>query len=472
MRLVREMASRLAPTMARTAESCLSHCAQSVVARLLVTPFPWSDLFIIAGLIVLNGVFAMSELAIVSAKTSRLSAHAENGSSSARITMRLAAEPGKFLSTVQIGITLIAIITGAFSGASFEGPIGERLELLGLSEETARQAAFITVIAATTYLSVVVGELVPKQLALRAAVPVSLVMARPMALLARIAAPLVWLLDTSSALIIRLFGVSTKGQSSVTAEELQMIFAEATRSGVIEHDQHQILTGVVRLAERPVRELMTPRTEVDWIEADATPAQIRRTISDSPHSLLPVAQGSPDAVLGIVKVRELLARMVAGEAAPIRQLMVKAEVVPDQLDAMDALRVLQSADIAMAVVHDEYGHFEGIITPVDLLTAIAGNFASDKDQGDTPEFAERPDGSLLVSGAMSADALADRLGLEYDDSREFGTAAGYALSVLKRLPNVGETFADQGWSFEIVAMEKRRINKILVRKAEQTVSRS
>ncbi|MEO0462683.1 MAG: hemolysin family protein [Pseudomonadota bacterium] len=429
-----------------------------------MTPFPWSDLAIIGGLVVLNGVFAMSELAIVSAKTSRLNARAEDGSASARIAMRLAAEPGKFLSTVQIGITLIAIITGAFSGASLEGPVGERLELLGLDPETARRAAFFSVIAAITYLSVVVGELVPKQLALRAAVPISLVMARPMAMLATIAAPLVWLLDTSSALIIRLFGIRSKSGSSVTAEELQMIFADATRSGVIEAEQHQILTGVVRLAERPVRDMMTPRTEVDWIDADADTRAIRKAIKDSPHSMLPVAEGSPDAIVGIVKVREVLGAQVAGQEVNLRAMAQKAEVVPDQLDAMDALRVLQSADIAMAVVHDEYGHFEGIITPVDLLTAIAGNFASDADQGVAPQIEERADGSLMVSGALSADALADRLGLDYDESREFGTAAGYALSVLKRLPVAGDSFEDQGWRFEVVRMDRRRIDKILVRK--------
>ncbi|MEO1731667.1 MAG: hemolysin family protein [Pseudomonadota bacterium] len=432
-----------------------------------MTPFPWADLLIIAGLIVLNGVFAMSELAIVSAKTSRLAARAEDGSASARIAMRLAAEPGKFLSTVQIGITLIGIIAGAYSGASLGGPVGERLVSLGLPADLGEQAGFAVVIAFTTYFSLVVGELVPKQLALRAAVPISLVMARPMAMMATIAAPLVWVLDSSSGLIIRLFGIRSKGQSTVTAEELQMIFAEATRSGVIEAEQHQILTGVVRLAERPVREMMTPRTEVDWIEADADAKLIRKTIKDSPHSLLPVAEGSPDVILGIVKVREVLAAMVTGEAVSIRDMAVKAEVVPDQLDAMDALRVLQSSDIAMAVVHDEYGHFEGIVTPVDLLTALVGNFASDQDEGDSPLIEERKDGSLLVSGALSADALADRLGLEYDDSREFGTAAGYALSVLKRLPVAGEAFEDQGWSFEIVTMDRRRIDKILVRQVIQ-----
>ncbi|GMN02396.1 hemolysin family protein [Erythrobacter sp. MTPC3] len=429
-----------------------------------MTPFPWPDLLIIAGLIVLNGVFAMSELAIVSAKTASLEAKREDGSASAKIALSLAADPGKFLSTVQIGITLIAIITGALSGASLEAPLGERLALLGVPEDVSRQVAFISVIALTTYFSVVVGELVPKQLALRAAVPISLVMARPMAMLARIAAPLVWLLDTSSAGIIRLFGIRGGRQDSLTAEELQMIFADATRSGVIEAEQHQILTGVVRLAERPVRELMTPRTEIDWIEADADSAQIKRAIEDSPHSLLPVAEGAPDAILGIVKVREVLAALVAGEAVVIRDMMHRAEVVPDQLDALDALRVLQSADIAMAVVHDEYGHFEGIVTPVDLLTAIAGNFASDLDQGDMPQIVERKDGSLLVSGALSADALADRLGLDYGEDREFGTAAGYALSVMKRLPVAGETFSDQGWTFEVVDMDNRRIDQMLVSK--------
>lgn len=430
-----------------------------------MTPFPWPEVLIIAGLIVLNGVFAMSELAIVSAQTNKLKAKAEDGSASAQIAIGLAAEPGKFLSTVQIGITLIAIITGAFSGASLEGPVGERLAALGVPADISQEVAFITVIALTTYLSVVVGELVPKQLALRAAVPVSLVMARPMAFLATIAAPLVWLLDRSSAGIVALFGIRAKGQTSVTAEELQMIFAEATRSGVIE-EQHQILTGVVRLAERPVREMMTPRTEIDWIEADADVAQIRETIERSPHSLLPVAEGAPDTILGIVKVREVLAALVAGEEVSIRAMMRKAEVVPDQLDAMDALRVLQSADIAMAVVHDEYGHFEGIVTPVDLLTAIAGSFASDQDQGEAPQIVERSDGSLLVSGALSADGLADRLGLDYGEGREFGTAAGYVLSVMKKLPLEGESFVDQGWSFEIVDMDNRRIDKILVRQVD------
>ena len=431
-----------------------------------MTPFPWTDLLIIAGLIVLNGVFAMSELAIVSARTSKLRAAANQGSSAASTAISLAADPGKFLSTVQIGITLVGIIAGAYSGSSLGGPVGERMVLLGLPAEYAAETGFAVVIVLTTYFSLVIGELVPKQIALRAAVPIALVMARPMAIIAKVAAPLVWLPDKSSALLMRLMGIRPSGQSNVTAEELHMIFAEATRSGVIEAEQHQILAGVVRLAERPVRELMTPRTEIDWIDVDADRAEIARVIEETPHSLLPVAEGSPDKVLGVVKLREVLALMVEGKRVDLRLLMKRAEVIPDQLDAMDALRALQQAEIAMAMVHDEYGHLDGIVTPVDLLTALVGDFASDQDQGVRPQVIEREDGSLLVSGALSADVLADRLAIEYGPDRDFATAAGFVLSVLKKLPGEGEAFEEQGWRFEVIDLDGRKIDKLLVTKLE------
>lgn len=432
-----------------------------------MTPFPWTDLFIIAGLIVLNGVFAMSELAIVSAKTSRLQQAANKGSGAAQTALDLAADPGKFLSTVQIGITLVAIVSGAYSGASLGGPVGERLAMLGVPAEYAEEVGFALVIALTTYATLVVGELVPKQIALRAAMPISLVMGRPIALLAKVAAPLVWLLDASSGLLIKLLGVRKSGQAAVTAEELHMLFAEATQSGVIEHEQHQMLQGVVRLAQRPVREVMTPRPEIDWLDVAADEDAIRAAIETSPHSLMPVAEGSPDKVIGVVKVRDIMTRMVAGEPIDLAALLKKAEVVPDQLDAVDALRVLQQAEVPLAMVHDEYGHLDGIVSPVDLLTALVGDFASDQDPGDTPGVVEREDGSLLVSGSLSADALADRLDLEYGEDREFGTAAGYALHVLKKLPAEGEYFTDQGWRFEVVDMDGRRIDKLLVSDASE-----
>ena len=302
-----------------------------------MSPFPWSYLFALLALIVLNGVFAMSELAIVSARTARLKMAAEGGSKAAAVALKLAAEPGKFLSTVQIGITLIGIIAGAVSGATLGEPVGERIAALGVDPETAGNIGFVLMIGATTYFSLVVGELVPKQLALRAAEPIAIIMALPMSWLAKAAAPFVWLLDTSSSLIMRLLGVSHRGEHGLSAEELQMIFADATHSGAIEEREREILSGVVRLAERPVRELMTPRTEIDWLDAAAEEAEIRARIASSPHSLLPVADGSVDKVLGVVKVREVLAMLLAGEAVDVLSVRCLAPRRTRSADAADRL---------------------------------------------------------------------------------------------------------------------------------------
>lgn len=427
-----------------------------------MSPFPWYDLAILAGLILINGVFSMSELAIVSARTAKLRMAADKGSRGARTALALAGDPGKFLATVQIGITLVAVVAGAFSGATLGAPVADRLAALGLATGTAHDVGLTLVIGLTTFFTLVVGELVPKQIALRAAVPIALVMARPMALFARIAAPFVWLLDTSSSLILQAMGLHHKGDHRLTAEELQMIFAEATRTGVIEEEERAMLSGVMRLGERVVRELMTPRTEVDWLDLNASEAEMREAIAASPHSLLPVADGSVDKVVGVVKVREVLALLLAKRPVNLARLTRKAEVVPDQLDAMDALRILQSSGLGMAMVHDEYGHLDGIVTPADLLTAMAGHFASHQDEGDEPDLVERDDGSLLIAGAMTADALAERLGLDLAEDREFATAAGYVLYMLKRLPVEGEHFTDQGWRFEVVDMDGRKIDKLLV----------
>ncbi len=429
-----------------------------------VTPYPWPDAFIILGLVLLNALFSMTELAIVSARPARLKVAAEAGSKGAKLALELAGDPGKLLSTAQIGITLIGIVAGAYSGASLGGPTGERLAALGLPGEWAPIVGFVLVIAITTFLSLVVGELVPKQLALRAAEPIAIVAAAPMQLMARVTAPFVWTLDSSSSLLLRLFGVNRTKEQDVTAEELHMIFAEATRSGVIEEDERALMTGIMRLADRPVREVMTPRTELHWIERRAPETDLRAAIADSPHSLLLVADGSVDNVVGVVKVRDVLSVLLRGRKVMLTRLMKKPAIVPDQLDTMDALRVIQLAEVAIALVHDEYGHLEGIVTPADLLDAIVGNFVAHGDEGDGPMVVEREDGSLLLSGALPADALADRLSIDLPEDRDFATAAGFALSVLKRLPSEGEHFHDQGWRFEVVDMDGRKIDKLLASK--------
>lgn len=435
-------------------------------------PFPWSDVLIIAGLVLLNGLFAMSELAIVSARTARLRVAAEEGSKGAAVALRLASNPGKFLSSVQIGITLVGIVAGAFSGSRLGEPLGERLEWLGLPARFADESGFALAIVATTYLSLVVGELVPKQLALRFPEPIASHAARPMAWVATLTAPFVWLLDSSSTLLLRLMRISHRGDPAVTAEELHMIFAEATRHGVIEEGERAIMSGIMRLADRPVREVMTPRTEVDFIERRATEAEIRAAMIASPHSLIPIADRSIDRIVGVAKVKDIQAVLLRGRKVQLSRLMRKPAIVPDQLDAMDALRVLQTANVAMALVHDEYGHLEGVVTPADLLSAIVGNFVSHQDEGDEPMWTEREDGSLLVSGALPADVMAERLGIDLPDARDYATAAGYVLSVMKRLPREGERFDEQGWRFEVVDMDGRKIDKLLVcrcRKAEPKV---
>ena len=427
-----------------------------------MTPFPWVDLLIILALVALNGVFAMSELAIVSARKPRLQAMEKAGKRGARAALDLAADPGRFLSTVQIGITLIGIIAGAYSGASLGGPVGERIARLGVDTETASTVGFALVIAVTTYASLIIGELVPKQFALRAPEPIATFMALPMLWLARVTAPLVWLLDGTSALVFRLLGLSRESEQHVTAEELHLIVAEASKSGVIEESERAIISGVVRLADRPVREVMTQRMEVDWIDVDANPEAIRQRLLATPHTRLPVGQGSVEAIIGIVQARDIMSALFRGERLDLRALMRKAEVVPDQVDAMDALDVLRRSDVPMVMVHDEYGHFEGIVTPADLLSAIAGQFASDRDLYEEPDVVERDDGSLLVSGQMPVDALAERIGLDLPEDRDYATVAGHALWVLRRLPEVGEVFEDQGWRFEIVDMDGRKIDKLLV----------
>ena len=435
-------------------------------------PIPWISVLLVLALIVLNGVLSMSELAIVSSREARLKALARSGSKGAQCAIDLASEPGRFLSTVQIGITLIGILTGAFSGATLGIPAAQRLELIGLDPETAQSVGFGVVIVLTTFASLVVGEIVPKQFALRSPEPIAVLMSRPMRWLAKLTAPFVWVLDQTSAAIFRLLGFDRESKNQVTAEELHLVVAEAQTAGVLEESERAIISGIVRLADRPVREVMTPRTDVDWIDVNADPVEAREALLATPHNRLPVADGSIENVVGVIQTRDVLAAALEGRPIELRNLCRSAPVIPDLMDAMDALAVLRSADVPLAFVHDEYGHLDGIVTPGSILAALAGTFAHDVEHGEEPPLVERDDGSWLVSGAASADLLSDRLGIQMPQDREFATVAGFALSVLKHLPDVGETFRHDGWKFEIVDLDGRKIDKLILsrpkrRQAEQ-----
>jgi putative hemolysin len=424
-------------------------------------PFPWFDVIVILLLIALNGVFAMAELAIVSSRRPRLKGMAKSGRKGAQTALDLASDPGRFLSTVQIGITLIGILAGAYSGASLGGPTGERIARLGIDPETAQTLGFALVIVITTYASLVIGELVPKQFALRAPESIAAFMAPPMLWIARATAPLVWLLDRTSALIFRLLRLRRDTSNKVTAEELHLVVAEAHSAGVLEEYERAIISGVVRLADRPTREVMTPRTDVDWIDADASHEEIRAALLETPHSRIPVAESSVDTLLGVVQARDIVAALIDGREIDLRELARTAPVVQDHMDAMDTLAVLRGTEVRMAFVHDEYGHFEGIVTPADLLNALSGALAGDYGGGSESPLVEREDGSWWVSGSLSADALSDRLGIPLPEDRDYATTAGFALYVLKHIPEVGERFGFGGWQFEIVDMDGFKIDKLL-----------
>ena len=425
-------------------------------------PIPWLDVVLIVALIALNGVLAMSELAIVSSREARLKAMAKGGSKGAQCALHLASDPGRFLSTVQSGITLIGILAGAFSGAVLGGPVAQRLQMLGIEPELSQSLGFGIVIVLTTFVSLVIGEIVPKQIALRSPEPIAVVMSRPMRWLSKITAPFVWLLNTASSFIFKLIGFDRESKNHVTAEELHLVVAEAQTAGVLEESERAIISGIVRLADRPVREVMTPRTDVDWLDIGASADEIRSTILATPHSRIPVADGSIDNIIGVVQTRDMLAAKLKRQSIDLKTLCKPAPVIPDLMDAMDALVVLRTAEVPLALVHDEYGHLDGIVTPGSLLAALAGTFAHDVEQGEEPPLVEREDGSFLVSGAASADLLVDRLGLILPADRDFSTVAGLALAVLKHIPETGEKFRHDGWTFEIVDLDGRKIDKMIV----------
>ena len=430
-----------------------------------MTAFPWFDTAIIAVLILVNGFLSMSELAIVASRRPRLAGLAARGNRGAKAAMKLGEDPARFLSSAQTGITLIAILNGAFSGERLAGPVAERLAAWGgVAPELADELGFGIVIVLTTYVSLIVGELVPKQFALRAPERIAVAVAPSMVWMTRVTTPFAWVLDKTSAAIFRLLGLKREAEHSVTEEELRSVVLEAENAGVIEVQERAMISGVMRLADRRVRGVMTPRNQVEWLDAEESDEETRSRLVATPHTRLLVAEGSVDMVIGVIQARDVVAALIEGRPLDLRALAQPAPVLPDVIDAVDALAVLRDAAIPIALVHDEYGHFEGIVTPADLLAAIAGAFRSDIDEGDEA-MVRREDGSWLISGSLAVDEMADRLGLELPPSRDYQTVAGYLLSELRHLPETGEVAVLGDWRFEVVDMDGRKIDKLLVSRA-------
>ena len=421
------------------------------------------ELAIVTILILVNGLLALAELAIVSSRRARLQAMMAREVVGARRALALASDPGRFLSTVQIGITLVGVLSGAFSGATLGLRLAEWLAQLGLPAGVAEAVGVGLVVTVITYFSLVIGELVPKQIALRNPETIAVRIAPAMTAMARIASPVVWFLDISGRAVLRALGYQAQAEHRVTDEEIRTLMAEAETAGVIEPGERAMIAGVMRLGDRPVRAVMTPRREVDMVDLTDGPDDIRRTVLDSVHSRLPVHAGTPDEMLGVIQAKGLLDAYLRGERPDIKSQVRPAANVPDTADALDVVDVIKGSPVHMALVHDEYGHFQGVVTNADILAAIVGDFRTDEGPVE-PDAVQRDDGSWLIAGSMPVDEMADRLFIALPPERSYHTAAGLVLNQLGHLPAIGESFDHQGWRFEVVDLDGRRLDRILARR--------
>ncbi len=420
------------------------------------------DLLVVALLIVLNGLLAMAELAVLSSRAPRLQAMQRRRVPGAVAALQLKQHPGRFLSSVQIGITLIGVLAGAFSGAKLAGPLAEQLAARGWFAHYHQELALALVVGAVTYLSLIVGELVPKQIALRHPERAAALVAPAMRLLSRLALPLVWLLDASSGLLLRLMPKASGGGARVTDEEIHAVVAEAASSGVVEPEEKTMIAAVMRLADRRVRAVMTPRQALDWIDLN-DPVDIQRAqLRASGHSKLVVARGDIDQFVGLISAKRLVDAVLDGAASIDPGAHVEeALVLPDSVDALDAIASLKHSALHAALVVDEFGSLQGLVTVTDILSAIAGEFHLDQPP---PGMLERDDGSWLVDGELLADELADRLQIELPEARDYETVAGLVLNRLGHLPQLGESAWIGNWRFEVLDLDGRRIDKLLVRR--------
>jgi len=421
------------------------------------------ELAIVTVLILVNGLLALAELAIVSSRRARLKAMVDREVVGARRALALASDPGRFLSTVQIGITLVGVLSGAFSGATLGLRLAEWFAQLGLPTGVAEAVGVGLVVTVITYFSLVIGELVPKQIALRNPEKIAVRVAPAMTALARVASPVVSFLDISGRAALRALGYQAQAEHRVTDEEIRTLMAEAETAGVIEPGERAMIAGVMRLGDRPVRAVMTPRREVDMVDLTDGPDDIRRTILESVHSRLPVHAGTPEEMLGVIQAKDLLDAYLRGEYPDIKSQVRPAANVPDTADALDVVDVIKGSPVHMALVHDEYGHFQGVVTNADILEAIVGDFRTDEGLVE-PDAVQRDDGSWLIAGSMPVDEMADRLFIAVPQERSYHTAAGFMLNQLGHLPDIGESFDSQGWRFEVVDLDGRRIDKILARR--------
>ena len=413
-------------------------------------------------LILLNAFFAMSELAIVSSRRARLKPLADKGHRGARRAIQLAEHPTQFLATVQFGITLVGIVAGAYSGATLSAPVAALIASWPLVGEHAYAVAVTLVVAVITYLSLVVGELVPKRFAMSHAEAIAMRVSLPMALLARIGTPIVVVLRVSTEALLRLLGVHPTAENRITEEEIKVMIAEGAEAGVFMQQERHMIEGVLHLADHSIRTIMTPRPDILWLDAGAGPDKMMATILAAEHSRLLLCEGAVDDVLGFVYVKDLLAQVASGKTLAPRTCLRDALTVHESTTVLRLLDLFRQKPTNLAIVLDEYGSVEGIVTPRDIFAAIAGEFA--EDSADEPGVVRRPDGSWLVDGRLRIGELERAIGASGLVDEEYTTVAGLVLHHMGRLPVVGNAVEFGGYRFEVIDLDGRRIDKVLVAK--------
>lgn len=420
------------------------------------------EVAVVVALMLVNGALAMSELALMSSRRARLRQRAQGGDRGARAALRLLDDPTAFLSTVQIGITLVGILTGAVSGATLGQHLANLLAELGMARPAADTLGIGLTVVLLTYLSLVVGELVPKRLALADPERVSSRMAQPFSRLAVLFRPGIWLLRASTDLVLRLLGAAAERESRVTEEEIRALIAEGAQAGVVKPVEHELIEGVMQVADQPVRSIMTPRVDVAWLDAAADRERVRVAIVRGGHSRYPVCRGRLDDVIGIVHVRQLAERLLVDAPVDLASVVEPVTMVPEGTSVVRLVEMLRRDPAPLALVLDEYGAVEGLVTPADLLSAIAGELTSIGTE-DGADAVRRADGSWLIDGRVEIHRLERLLGRrDLTRSSRYQTLAGLVLWELGRMPRVGDAFTRGDLRFEVVDLDRRRVDRVLV----------
>jgi putative hemolysin len=421
------------------------------------------EIIFIVVLLIANGLFSMSEMAVVSARKARLQKRAADGDKGARAALELAGNPGSFLSTVQVGITLVGILAGAFGGATIAEKLAPSLKGIPAIEPYADKISFGLVVLVITYLSLVVGELIPKRLALHSPDKIAAAVAAPMKRLSALTSPVVRLLEGSTNGLLRLFGLRESSEPPVTEDEIKVLIEQGIQAGVFEEAEQDLIERTFHLGDRTVSELMVPRPDVVFLDLDDPPEIIKEVISNNRLSRYPVIQGVTDNVIGVVRAKDLLAREFTNQPFDLKAVLVPALYLPDAMPAFKAIEMFKSSRRHIAIVIDEHGGVEGVVTVNDILDALVGDIPSMDEPGEQPVVL-REDGSLLLDGALSVDQLKETLGIKHltgEEDGSFQTLGGFLMAQLGRVPTVADHLEFDGWRFEVMDMDRRRVDKVL-----------